>query len=356
MPRVAPRTLVRLGAPLEAVRATAIADLGATDTGDATLEVAPAPGTQPAITLELDLEADGDATVARITARGGVDIPFFGFFFVPLVAIARRRACTHTAAVLEAHLTNTAPPPPPGAVFGLPPVAFEHEQAALLATAAAATAVVAFAGALFGQLSGPISDSFHLSDTGLTAALALTRIGALVRARTHRAGRPARAPYLDPGRRARLVVRLCALGTRARHRVLHRRPGPPTRFAHHDRHRRRDRGRRGVARGRTRLRHVDARARGRPRLLVRRRGVALRRPRCQRLAHPLRARRRNRASRATDREATARDGALPKRLPRAPRCRVGGCERSSTVGTGAGSCCSPARRSLPTSSRHRRRN
>src|SRR5437016_450135 len=37
-----------------------------------------------------------------------------------------------------------------------------------------------FASALFGQLSGPIRDSFHASDSRISLLLALTRIGALL--------------------------------------------------------------------------------------------------------------------------------------------------------------------------------
>src|SRR5262249_16701149 len=94
-------------------------------------------------------------------------------------AITRRRMVRYVCAALDAAIKGGEAPDAPPAIWGLPPVAFTHEQALLLATASAATAVVSFAGALFGQLNTHISDSFHASDARISVALALTRIGAL---------------------------------------------------------------------------------------------------------------------------------------------------------------------------------
>ncbi|MDP9334662.1 MAG: hypothetical protein M3Q30_15340, partial [Actinomycetota bacterium] len=114
-----------------------------------------------------------------ITSTGEIDIPFFGWFFLPLVRIAHRRARSHAVETLRAALDDRASPPPPKTVVGLPPVAFNPEQATFIATASVAVAVVTFAAALFGQLSGPISDTFGASDATIGVALALTRLGAL---------------------------------------------------------------------------------------------------------------------------------------------------------------------------------
>jgi MFS family permease len=181
MPRVPTRSPLELTASPDAVRAAAERALGAQPGGDGALMIEPAPERQPAFTQTLRVVPgpNGGSTV-EAGAEGGVDIPFFGWFFVPLVAIARRRAVTHTLDALRAALDGTPAPKPPGPIFGLPPVAFTHEQATLLATASAATAVVSFAGALFGQLNGPISDSFGASDARISVALALTRVGALL--------------------------------------------------------------------------------------------------------------------------------------------------------------------------------
>ncbi len=178
MPRVSRPALVQIAAPAATVRNTAIAHLGALSAGD-TLEIPPTPDTQPAITVRLQLREDRGDTTVTATPTGAIEIPFFAWFFRPASAIARRRAATYTLRALEAEIAGTAAPDPPNPIPLLPPVAFNDEQAILLATASAAVAVVSFAGALFGQLSSPIRDSFHLSDAGITNALALTRIGAL---------------------------------------------------------------------------------------------------------------------------------------------------------------------------------
>jgi MFS family permease len=180
MPRVPRRPPTRLAASPDAVRGAAVDALGATPNSDGTLAVAAAPGAQPAIDLTLEVNPDGDGSSVAIRAEGRIDIPFFGWFFVPLTAIARRRARDHALGCIEASLAGSEPPPPPGTVFGLPPVAFTPEQATLLASAGAASAVTSFASALFGQLNGPISDAFHASDARISVALAITRAGALI--------------------------------------------------------------------------------------------------------------------------------------------------------------------------------
>jgi len=180
MPRVPRSSLVRLAASPEAVVAAATAHLDARP-ADAPghLEIAEPPDRQPAIALGLDLAPAGGGTDLQITSTGEIDLPFFGWFFRPLVRIAHRRARNHVVATIEAVLADRPLPPPPNSVVGLPPVAFGPEQATFIATASAATAIVSFAGALFGQLSGPISDSFGASDATIGNALAITRLGAL---------------------------------------------------------------------------------------------------------------------------------------------------------------------------------
>ena len=186
MPRVPRSSLVRFAAPPDGVAAAAVERLGARPAGDGAYEVAAPPDAQPAIELTLRLTpAAGDSgggtdgTNVVITSTGEIDIPFFAWWFRPLVRIAHRRARAHAIATLRAALEGRPNPPPPKTVVGLPPVAFSPEQATFLATASAAVAVVSFAAALFGQLSGPISDSFGASDATIGVALALTRLGAL---------------------------------------------------------------------------------------------------------------------------------------------------------------------------------
>ncbi len=125
-------------------------------------------------------EAAGRAgTDLTVTSVGDIEIPFFGWFFRPLVAIAHRRSRAFALETIRTALDGRPGPAPPRTVVGLPPVAFTPEQSAFIATAAAATAIVSFAAALFGQLSSPISRSFGASDATIGVAFALTRLGAL---------------------------------------------------------------------------------------------------------------------------------------------------------------------------------
>jgi len=179
MPRVPRSSLVRLAAPPEAVVAAAVERLGAIPAGCGTLEVPPPPDQQPSIALALRLTQSDGGTEVSITSTGEIDIPFFGWFFVPLVRIAHRRERTYAVETLRAALDARAGPALPKTVVGLPPVAFSHEQSTFIATASVAVAVVTYAAALFGQLSSPISRSFHASDATIGVALALTRLGAL---------------------------------------------------------------------------------------------------------------------------------------------------------------------------------
>jgi MFS family permease len=180
--RRVPRTArVHLAAPPHAVRDAAVADFGAIQQGDSRRLLVKAPDNQqPAISLTIRLTPNGSGTDVAVSSDGGIDIPFFGWFFRPLVAIAHRRARTHAVAVLRATTTGAPRPATPGGVFGLPPVAFTSQQSVLLATASAATAVVAFSAALFGQFNDPISETFDASDARMGTALATTRFGALL--------------------------------------------------------------------------------------------------------------------------------------------------------------------------------
>ncbi len=179
MPRVPRSSLVRLAAPPEAVGAAAVERLGAVPAGNGTFEIPGPLDRQPSVALALSLTAADDGTDVAITSTGEIDIPFFGWFFPPLVRIAHRRAHAHAIETLRAALDGRPDPAPPKTVVGLPPVAFSPEQATFLATASLAVAIVTFSAALFGQLTSPISHSFGASDATIGVALALTRLGAL---------------------------------------------------------------------------------------------------------------------------------------------------------------------------------
>ena len=62
--------------------------------------------------------------------------------------------------------------------------------------------------ALVGQLGGPISHTFHASDTTLSNALAITRLGALIALVGIALADRRRPPAIDPHRRRRLGGRL----------------------------------------------------------------------------------------------------------------------------------------------------
>ena len=179
MPRRAP---IHIAAPVAEVRRAALEHLGAQPTTDGAggLHVSPPTTPDPAIGVRLTCTPAGEGTLVRAETVGRLRIPFFAWFFRPLVAVAGRRMCRHAVDTLR-HVCEGAPAPaPPAPVIGLPAVAFGPEQAALLATAAAAVAIVGFGSSLFGQLADPIGESFGVSDSRLTFALGLTRLGALI--------------------------------------------------------------------------------------------------------------------------------------------------------------------------------
>jgi MFS family permease len=180
MPRVPHPAPVRIGASADQVRAAAITTLGAVEEVDGTLAIPTegVPSSNLATVLTIAPDADGSLVTAR--RRGHIDIPFFGWFFVPLTRIAGNRAAAHAIGSLQHAFDEGPEPAPPRGVFGLPNVAFTSEQATLLAAASAAVAVTSFASAIFGQLAGPIGDSFGASDATLSNALAITRLGAIL--------------------------------------------------------------------------------------------------------------------------------------------------------------------------------
>jgi MFS family permease len=181
MPRVRRRPPVRLSAPLDAVRAAALTRLDANALDDGRVRVAVADHGLTDAAVLLDLTSDGEgATLVATEPVGRIGIPFFGWAFRPLVAISQRRTARYAIARLQAEFDGHAPPARPQPVVGLPTAAFSDAQATHLATAAAAVAVVAFSNALVGQFGGPIKHTFDASDTSLSIALAITRIGALI--------------------------------------------------------------------------------------------------------------------------------------------------------------------------------
>jgi MFS family permease len=179
MPRVSRASKTHIAASAAAVRAAATERLGATEGPDGTLVVPARADTQPAVEVSLAVDEHHGACTVSARGAGGIEIPFFAWFFRPLSWLARRREAAYVGRHLAATIAGEPAPDAPRPMVGLPPVAFGEQQGILLATASAATAIVSFAAALFGQLNGSIADTFGASDADMGLALALTRIGAL---------------------------------------------------------------------------------------------------------------------------------------------------------------------------------
>jgi putative MFS transporter len=130
--------------------------------------------------VEVRVVPDGDGSRVIVRRHVGLHLPFFGWAIRPLVRVALRRVAAYVPAALAAALAGEPLPPVPDPPAALPLGAFDARQASQLSSTAACAAVVGFASALFGQLADPVSQTFHVSDARLGAALAATRVGALV--------------------------------------------------------------------------------------------------------------------------------------------------------------------------------
>lgn len=180
MPHVRRRLLLRLDAPPARTRAllTDVLHLTATD-GDTFTGPLPHETTGLA-TLSADVTDAGPSSKVTLVATNPLHVPFFQWFFGPVVAVALGRFVRHAAATLEAAVRDEAPPPPPGTPTFLPAVAFDDAQIHLLAAVCALGALASYGAALFGQVGDPIKQSFGVTTSALGNSLAITRGGALV--------------------------------------------------------------------------------------------------------------------------------------------------------------------------------
>ncbi len=108
MPRVQRPALIRLAAPVNAVRDAAVAELNARVENETTLRTGAEPDAEPGVAQLLRLEADGTGTLVDIERVGRIDIPFFAWFFRPMLAIAQKREAVYTEAALR-HALEGAP-------------------------------------------------------------------------------------------------------------------------------------------------------------------------------------------------------------------------------------------------------
>jgi MFS family permease len=181
MPRVPRSRPVRLAASPEAVLASARRIFTTENDANGGLRVAlESDQSEPSFVL-LHVDADNGGAMLRVERHVVLQLPFFAWAIRPLLGVTARRVARYIPVALAADLAGEpVPPRPTPPPFLLPLTEFSDRQAEQLATMAAATALVAFASALFGQLADPVTNTFHISDANLGVALAVTRLGALV--------------------------------------------------------------------------------------------------------------------------------------------------------------------------------
>lgn len=167
MPHVQRRTRIELDAPVvdvehavEAVRAAATADGGrefratVSDTG-----------TRSVVEIEVTIEQR---------------VPYFHWFFAPIIRHTVRKQLRWIAAATQARLAGDPAPDPPKVPFLLGQDAFDDDAVRLLAVAGAIGALASFGAALFGQNANSVANSFGASNADLGVSLAVTRVGVLL--------------------------------------------------------------------------------------------------------------------------------------------------------------------------------
>jgi MFS family permease len=153
---------------------------------------APAAAVERALeTVRLDAAADGrefSSTVADAGPRTEVEItvtfdqrvPYFHWFFAPVIRRTVRKQLSYLVAATEARVADEPPPTPPKLPFLLGQGAFDDDAVRLLAVAGAIGALASFGAALFGQNADSVARSFGASNADLGVSLAITRIGVLL--------------------------------------------------------------------------------------------------------------------------------------------------------------------------------
>src|SRR2546421_5794499 len=131
------------------------------------------------VRVEIEPENTGRARVS-FELENEPHVPYFQWFFGPLLRRSEQRTLQHRADLLAAEIEGRPAPPPPKRSPLLPPVPFPARATALLATVAAVAALANFGGALFGQTADSVTKTFGVSNRGLGLALAVSRGGVLV--------------------------------------------------------------------------------------------------------------------------------------------------------------------------------
>jgi MFS family permease len=137
--------------------------------------------TDPDARVRVEIEPEErDRAQICIGLEGEQHVPYFQWFFGPIVRRTEQRTLQHRAELVAAEVEGRPPPPPPKRSPVLPPVPFSDSAIALLATVAALAALANFGGALFGQTADSVTKTFGQSNRGLGLALAVSRGGVLV--------------------------------------------------------------------------------------------------------------------------------------------------------------------------------
>ncbi|MBV8951272.1 MAG: MFS transporter [Actinobacteria bacterium] len=174
------RLLLHLDAPPDQVRAAARDALGLAEGPDELSGRLPYDTTGNGLLRAAVRTAPDGGSVAELDVHNDTHVPFFQWFFGPVIAVAVRRWMRHAGATLEAAVTRSEPPPPPRKPAFLPTVEFSDDQMRLLAAVCALGVLASYGAALFAQVGGPVRASFHASKADLGLALAITRPGALI--------------------------------------------------------------------------------------------------------------------------------------------------------------------------------
>lgn len=120
------------------------------------------------------------STELTLRAEYRFAMPYFGWFFLPLLRRSMKATLVAMADVIEARALGRLPPPPLKRPAWVPRDRTTGRQAASVATICAALAVAGFGGSLFTQALPFLANSFDASDADLGVALSATRAGTLL--------------------------------------------------------------------------------------------------------------------------------------------------------------------------------
>ncbi|MSO78841.1 MAG: MFS transporter [Acidimicrobiia bacterium] len=179
MPHVRRRLLVQIDAPPEAVHAAAVSALGVATDDDGWFVGQLFDHDSPGSTLRLRAEPAADGSAVWLEGGSSIEVPYFGWLVRFVVWVVARRVLKDWAVRLRAAVAGD-PVPPARHHRTLIPASFTADEAMRIAVLAAVGAVAYFGGSLFTQMGDPVARSFHESDSALSFAFTLARIGVVM--------------------------------------------------------------------------------------------------------------------------------------------------------------------------------